>query len=195
MNFQAVSVGEKLIENSLCPVVTGGYLDSQGTPTPSLLDEINFVDTSIGKMIEALKSTGSYNSTLIVIQHGQSPIDSSRYLGISTAPNVPSNDLPSYHCRRARLLAGLNRRRTPLALVRPKMTFPCFGLTTSAPRKAWWVCLNAIAGSRQDSRHGRDLLGTGYYATVQCARAPAEWRPARAGHPSYAARGRHLFWQ
>jgi arylsulfatase A-like enzyme len=34
------------------------------------------VDTSIGKMVAALKSTGSYNSTLIVItaKHGQSPV-------------------------------------------------------------------------------------------------------------------------
>ena len=36
MNFQTVSVGQKLIEKTLSPVVTGGYLDAQGTPTPSL---------------------------------------------------------------------------------------------------------------------------------------------------------------
>jgi len=97
MNFQAVSVGEKLIEKSLSPVVTGGYLDSQGTPTSSLLEEIEFVDTSIGKMVAALKSTGSYKNTLIVItaKHGQSPIDSFRYLGISTIPNDPVTTSPA----------------------------------------------------------------------------------------------------
>jgi hypothetical protein len=36
LNFQAVSVGEKLIEKSLNPVVRGGYLDAQGMPTPGI---------------------------------------------------------------------------------------------------------------------------------------------------------------
>ena len=87
MNFQTVSVGQKLIEKSLSPVVTGGYLDAQGTPTPALLSEIKFVDASIGKMIAALKSNGVYDSTLIVIsaKHGQSPVDSSRYTRITTS--------------------------------------------------------------------------------------------------------------
>ncbi len=39
MNFQAVSVGEKLIEKSLTPkTVTGGYVDSIGTPSDALLE-------------------------------------------------------------------------------------------------------------------------------------------------------------
>ena len=97
MNFQAVSIGQKLIQKTLSPVVTGGYLDSQGTPTPSLLNEIEFVDTSIGEMVAALKSTGNYDSTLIVItaKHGQSPIDSSRYLGISTIADDPITTSPA----------------------------------------------------------------------------------------------------
>jgi hypothetical protein len=91
MNFQAVSVGEKLIEKSLS--LTGGYTDAQGTPTPSLLSEIQFVDTSIGKMIAALKSAGAYQSTLIVItaKHGQSPIDSARYTGITSSGPVTTS--------------------------------------------------------------------------------------------------------
>ncbi len=91
MNFQAVSVGQKLIEKSLS--LTGGYLDAQGTPTPSLLSEIEFVDASIGQMISALKSTGAYNSTLIVItaKHGQSPVDSSRYSGITASGPVTTS--------------------------------------------------------------------------------------------------------
>src|ERR1700683_473542 len=51
MNFQTVSVGQKLIEKT----VYGGYLDAQGTPSPSPLNEIEFVDLSIGNMIAALK--------------------------------------------------------------------------------------------------------------------------------------------
>ncbi|HEV2425144.1 MAG TPA: alkaline phosphatase family protein [Terriglobia bacterium] len=97
MNFQAVSVGEKLIEKTLTPAVTGGYLDGQGTPSGALLSEIKFVDYSIGQMISTLKADGLYNSTLIIIsaKHGQSPIDSARYLGISTVPNDPITTSPA----------------------------------------------------------------------------------------------------
>jgi hypothetical protein len=80
MNFQAVSVGQKLIEKS--NGVTGGYLDAAGTPTEALVGEIKFIDASIGAFVNELKSQGIYDSTLIVItaKHGQSPIDSSRYV-------------------------------------------------------------------------------------------------------------------
>ncbi|HEV2421976.1 MAG TPA: alkaline phosphatase family protein [Candidatus Acidoferrales bacterium] len=91
MNFQVVSVGEKLIEKQKS--LTGGYVDSVGTPTQSLLEEIEFADASIGKMVGELKSNGLYSSTLIVItaKHGQSPVDSSRYTGItSTGPVTTS---------------------------------------------------------------------------------------------------------
>jgi Type I phosphodiesterase / nucleotide pyrophosphatase len=77
MNFQAVSVGQKLIENG----VKGGYKDAAGTPTESLFNEIVFVDESIGEWINSLQSAGIYDSTLVVItaKHGQSPIDPLRY--------------------------------------------------------------------------------------------------------------------
>jgi hypothetical protein len=80
MNFQAVSVGQKLIEKS--NGVTGGYLDAAGTPTAALLSEFKFVDASIGAWVDQLKKKGLYDSTLIVItaKHGQSPIDPSRYV-------------------------------------------------------------------------------------------------------------------
>jgi hypothetical protein len=81
MNFQAVSVGQKLIEKS--NGVTGGYLDAAGTPTAALLGEFKFVDDSIASWVAELKSKGLYDSTMIVItaKHGQSPIDPSRYVG------------------------------------------------------------------------------------------------------------------
>jgi hypothetical protein len=97
MNFQSVSVGEKLIEKTLTPTVTGGYLDSQGTPTPALLSEIEFVDYSIGQMIAAIAANNLTGSTAIIIsaKHGQSPIDSSRYLGISTFSGDPISTSPA----------------------------------------------------------------------------------------------------
>lgn len=81
MNFQAVSIGQKLIEKN---VATGGYQDEDGTPTASLLKEIQFVDASVGEMVAELKSRGLYDSTLIIItaKHGQSPIDPARFLPI-----------------------------------------------------------------------------------------------------------------
>jgi hypothetical protein len=91
MNFQAVSVGQKLIEKS--NGVTGGYVNGMGTPTAALLGEIEFVDASIGKMVEGLKAQGLFTQTLIVIsaKHGQSPVDSSRYTPITTSGLVTTS--------------------------------------------------------------------------------------------------------
>jgi hypothetical protein len=91
MNFQVVSVGQKLIQKSVS--LTGGYLDAEGTPTQSLLGEIEFADASIGKMVAALKKNGVYDSTLIIItaKHGQSPIDSARYQGITATGPVTTS--------------------------------------------------------------------------------------------------------
>ena len=81
MNFQAVSVGQKLIESG---VGSGGYLDAAGTPSELLKGEIEFVDASIGEMVQELKDTGELESTLIVVtaKHGQGPIDPHRFFPI-----------------------------------------------------------------------------------------------------------------
>ena len=90
MNFQAVSVGQKLIEKN---VGSGGYLDATGTPSDLLLQEVKFVDTAIGEWVSELKKLGLYNSTLIIItaKHGQSPIDSQRYTGITATGPVTTS--------------------------------------------------------------------------------------------------------
>jgi len=92
MNFQAVSVGQKLIENG----VKGGYFDNAGNPTAPMLDEIEFVDASIGQMVAELTRQGLLKSTLIIItaKHGQSPIDPSRVVKIPA--NSPANLIHSY---------------------------------------------------------------------------------------------------
>jgi len=93
MNFQAVSVGEKLVEKSLG--LTGGYVDPIGTPSTSLFDEIQYVDGAIGQMVTELNKQGLLDSTLIIVsaKHGQSPIDPNRVLRIPA--DAPSDEPPS----------------------------------------------------------------------------------------------------
>jgi hypothetical protein len=93
MNFQAVSVGQKLVEKATG--ATGGYLDSTGTPSPSLLSEIKFVDSSIGRFVSELSKQGLLQSTLIIVtaKHGQSPIDPAAVNRIPA--DSPSQQAPS----------------------------------------------------------------------------------------------------
>ena len=95
MNFQAVSVGQKLVEKSNS--TTGGYTDATGTPTEALLSEIKYVDDSIGEMVNHIKDRGLYESTLIIItaKHGQSPIDPTRYNPILNTGSSPATLLAS----------------------------------------------------------------------------------------------------
>jgi hypothetical protein len=103
MNFQAVSVGQKLVESS--NGITGGYLDAAGTPSDALLGEFKYVDASIGAFVHELKEKGLYDTTMIVItaKHGQSPIDPNRYVSqlingtspvtlLSTAGFIPNSE-------------------------------------------------------------------------------------------------------
>lgn len=98
MNFQAVSVGEKLIEGA----TKGGYTDAAGTPTPAMLSEIQFVDGAIGQMVTALWNANLQDSTTIIItaKHGQSPIDPSRFFPIpghsGTNGTPPSGIISAY---------------------------------------------------------------------------------------------------
>jgi len=95
MNFQSVSVGQKLVEKSNS--TTGGYVDPAGTPTPALLSELQFVDDSIGEMLTRIKDRGLYESTLIIItaKHGQSPIDPKLYNPILNNGTSPATLLAS----------------------------------------------------------------------------------------------------
>ncbi|HEX8765303.1 MAG TPA: alkaline phosphatase family protein, partial [Candidatus Acidoferrum sp.] len=95
MNFQAVSVGQKLIHPAALPPDrndnnSGGYVDAQGTPRPIMMKEIVFVDAAIGQMVAALKKQGLLDSTTIIItaKHGQSPIDPNRFFPV---PGKTSN--------------------------------------------------------------------------------------------------------
>ncbi len=85
MNFQAVSVGQKLAKDNgdgSCPQSAhtgkpGGYVDGAGTPTDVLAFGLQKTDEALGRMIQALKQRGIYDSTLFIVssKHGQSPIN------------------------------------------------------------------------------------------------------------------------
>jgi len=66
LNFQAVSVGEKL---------TTGGIAADGTVSATLKDGLSHTDASIGQIVSALKTAGLYDSTEIVLtaKHGQNP--------------------------------------------------------------------------------------------------------------------------
>jgi hypothetical protein len=86
MNFQAVSVGQKLAKDNKdgsCTADTtftgqpGGYKDGAGTPTNVLAYALQKTDQALGSMIQALKAQHIYDSTLFIVsaKHGQSPIN------------------------------------------------------------------------------------------------------------------------
>ena len=82
-NFQAVSVAQKV----------AGY--TNGTVqnfTPPLLEAIDFVDDSLGKVVSALKAKNIYDETLIIIasKHGQAPINPALYRKIDPALIAPA---------------------------------------------------------------------------------------------------------
>jgi hypothetical protein len=88
MNFQAVSVGQKLTKDNAdgaCADDTdphingqpGGYKDGSGTPSDVLTFGLEQTDKALQSMIDALKHHGLYDSTLFIVsaKHGQSPIN------------------------------------------------------------------------------------------------------------------------
>jgi hypothetical protein len=79
MNFQSVYVGESVNEAG---VAAGGYQNAAAVPSAELLGEVQYVDTAIGIIVNALKGAGIYNNTLVIItaKHGDSPIDPTRYV-------------------------------------------------------------------------------------------------------------------
>jgi Type I phosphodiesterase / nucleotide pyrophosphatase len=90
MNFQAVSVGQKLAKAGNADSdksLTGGYADAEATPGNALTLQFQFVDDALGKFINELKTQNLYDSTLIIVsaKHGQSPINVKDRVAISDA--------------------------------------------------------------------------------------------------------------
>ncbi len=92
MNFQSVYIGQSVAEPG---VGAGGYQNAAAVPSRELLQEIKFVDASIGEIVGALKRAGIYEETLLIItaKHGASPIDRSLY--VADGNNTPATLLGS----------------------------------------------------------------------------------------------------
>lgn len=79
MNFQAVSVGQKLPKAGPGdpPDMKGGYADASGRPNDGLRAQLDYVDGALGRLLAGLKDNGLDASTLVIVsaKHGQSPID------------------------------------------------------------------------------------------------------------------------
>jgi len=92
MNFQAVYIGESVSEPM---VAVGGYKNAAGLPSDKLLKEIEFVDASIGQIVDELHHAGHYEDTLLIItaKHGESPINTSQYVadGVNTPATLLAN--------------------------------------------------------------------------------------------------------
>jgi hypothetical protein len=91
MNFQAVSVGQKLAkagDADTNKALVGGYLDGNGTPGNALTQQLQFVDKSLGAFKAELIKKHLDQTTLIIVsaKHGQSPIDKNARVAISDSP-------------------------------------------------------------------------------------------------------------
>ncbi len=69
MNFQIINAAKKN--------APGGYIDSLSTPSVTMTDALNYVDSALGRMVTELKTKNLYNSTAIIItaKHGETALD------------------------------------------------------------------------------------------------------------------------
>jgi hypothetical protein len=122
MNFQAVSVGQKLAKAGFGddPALIGGYSDAGGTPGNALTLQLAFVEDSIRQMVAALKANHLYDRTAIIIsaKHGQSPIDRTLRRAIpDTYSTVLQNDGYGFNIADDSSLIWLDpSKRTPATL-------------------------------------------------------------------------------
>jgi hypothetical protein len=90
MNFQAVSVGEKLVDPVKSCVrnttggcdphyVAGGYIKTKTglTFSPQMVSALSAVDRQVGTLVDELHKKGLWSSSEVILsaKHGQSPID------------------------------------------------------------------------------------------------------------------------
>ena len=84
-NFQAVSVAQKTV----------GY-NPDGSFSAPLLQALDFVDKSLGAVVDKLKTKGYWEETLVIVasKHGQAPIDKARLHKIDPDAVVNTTGVP-----------------------------------------------------------------------------------------------------
>lgn len=103
MNFQAVSVAEKLFQSpavligpdssgnyTLGPKLLGGYYPGTTTPGPLLQSALDYVNTQLQWMVNEIHAQGLSDSTAIIVtaKHGQSPLDPNQLRRIDDGPII-----------------------------------------------------------------------------------------------------------
>src|ERR1700761_4201213 len=105
MNFQTVSTAEKLKSSpavligpnaqgnySEGPSLPGGYVTVNGhqVPGPLLQSALDYLNTSLQRMVDAIQANGETDSTAIILtaKHGQSPLNNSQLQRIDDGPII-----------------------------------------------------------------------------------------------------------
>jgi hypothetical protein len=84
MNFQSLNAAKKISG-------TSGYTDHIGTPDALLADGLDYVDSALQRMVDALRSARLLDSTAIIVtaKHGETPLDPPRTIVLTTViPNL-----------------------------------------------------------------------------------------------------------
>ncbi|CAF9929117.1 hypothetical protein IMSHALPRED_007818 [Imshaugia aleurites] len=86
-NFQSINVAQK----------TYGYQNTTGFPfSAPILEVVDFVDASLGAIVNKLKSMGLYNDTLIIVasKHGNAPINPALFGEVNPAQITNATGVP-----------------------------------------------------------------------------------------------------
>jgi arylsulfatase A-like enzyme len=86
-----VSTAQKL---PISDGLTGGYLADGVTPGPLLSRALNYIDTQVGRITDAVKAAGLQKSTVVILsaKHGQSPQTPSALTRIPDGPIIDALD-------------------------------------------------------------------------------------------------------
>ena len=97
MNFQSVSVGQKLPKAGPGDAtdLVGGYADASGTPNSGLAAQLAYVDAALGELMAGLRDNTLADGTLVIVssKHGQSPIDPATFRPLD---DDPYGKMPGY---------------------------------------------------------------------------------------------------
>jgi hypothetical protein len=191
MNFQAVSVGQKL---DLTPLSgpKGGYIDAMATPSVMLQTTLEHTDQSIGLMVSELRSRGLLDSTLIIVsaKHGNSPIDPATLrridpAGITAVVNsVQAGLLAQLSADTGPLLWLKDQSRTQEVVERLKAADPALtGIDLNAPGQGvlWGAALAALYANPLADNRTPDIILVPVLGTVYTAPVPSATKIADHG--------------